>query len=100
MATYASRNDCHCCCSGHSRHLHHFDALTQWRNGGKHQIMTETKRSGREGLRNLHVEVPEPFHRKVKMLCAMQGITLKDYAVTALEEKVARDEETIASDRQ
>lgn len=61
--------------------------------------MPDNKRTGRNGLRNLHVEVPEPFHRKVKMLCAMQGCTLKDYAVTALEEKVARDEETIASER-
>ena len=35
----------------------------------------------------------ESFHRRVKMLCVVQGSTLKDYALSAIEEKVARDEE-------
>jgi len=43
--------------------------------------------------KNLHVVVPAAFHRRVRMLCVMQGSTLKDYALSALEEKVARDEE-------
>lgn len=43
-------------------------------------------------VKNLHVEVEVEFHTKVKMLCVMQGITLKDYALTSLREKVARDE--------
>ncbi|MBW1832882.1 MAG: hypothetical protein JRJ10_14510 [Deltaproteobacteria bacterium] len=51
------------------------------------------------GQKNLHMEVPEAFHRRVKMLCAMQGCTLKDYVVTALEEKVKRDETQMAGDR-
>lgn len=49
----------------------------------------------KEPVRNLHVEVPESFHRRIKMLCAMQGGTLKDYALEALKEKVARDEKAI-----
>jgi predicted HicB family RNase H-like nuclease len=61
--------------------------------------MTQARSTPKNGRRNLHVEVPEEFHRKVKMLCAMQGCTLKAYAVTALEEKVARDEENIAVPR-
>jgi predicted HicB family RNase H-like nuclease len=61
--------------------------------------MSETKKAParkpatKKTVKNLHVEVPEEFHRKVKMLTVMQGITLKDYALTALREKVARDEE-------
>jgi hypothetical protein len=47
----------------------------------------------KESVKNLHVEVPESFHRRVKMLCVLQGSTLKDYALSALEEKVARDEQ-------
>ena len=43
-------------------------------------------------VKNLHVEVEVDFHTKVKMLCVMQGITLKEYALTSLREKVARDE--------
>lgn len=51
------------------------------------------KSATKKAVKNLHVEVPEDFHRKVKMLCVMQGLTLKDYALTALREKVTRDEE-------
>jgi len=50
------------------------------------------KPAAKKPVKNLHVEVPEEFHRKVKMLCVMQGLTLKDYALTALREKVLRDE--------
>jgi len=50
-------------------------------------------------IKSLHVELPEDFHRRVKMLCVLQGVTLKDYASTALEEKVARDEASIKSTR-
>ena len=44
-------------------------------------------------VRNLHIEVPEEFHRRIKMLCVMKGKTLKAYAFEALQEKVARDDE-------
>jgi hypothetical protein len=43
-------------------------------------------------VKNLHVEVPEAFHKKIRMLCVMQGVTLKDYSLEALKEKVERDE--------
>ena len=45
-----------------------------------------------EKLKNLHVEVPETFHTRVKMLCVMKKVSLMSYALAALEEKVARDE--------
>lgn len=50
----------------------------------------------KEAVRNLHVEVPDSFHRRVKMLCAMQGTSLKDFALEALQEKVVRDEKKAA----
>jgi hypothetical protein len=43
-------------------------------------------------VKNLHVEVPESFHTRVKMLCVIKKTSMKDYALAALEEKVARDE--------
>lgn len=57
------------------------------------KLATVKKPVAKKTVKNLHVEVPEDFHRKVKMLCVMQGLTLKDYALTALREKVTRDEE-------
>lgn len=46
----------------------------------------------KEPEKNLHIEVPESFHTRLKMLCVIKGSTLKAYALSALEEKVARDE--------
>ena len=43
-------------------------------------------------VRNLHVQVDVDFHKRIRMLCVMQGITLKSFALTALREKVQRDE--------
>jgi hypothetical protein len=51
-----------------------------------------TKDATREPVKNLHIEVPEDFHTRLKMLCVIKKSTLKDYALSALEEKVARDE--------
>ena len=48
---------------------------------------------GPEPVKNLHIEVPDSFHRRIKMLCVMKGQTLKAYAYEALTEKVARDDE-------
>lgn len=44
-------------------------------------------------MKNLHVEVDEEFHKEIKVLCVMQDVTLKEYVLTALREKVERDRE-------
>jgi hypothetical protein len=49
----------------------------------------------KDKVKNLHVEVPEAFHTRVKMLCVIKKTSMKDYALSALEEKVARDEATL-----
>jgi len=46
----------------------------------------------KKNLKSLHTEVPVEFHRRIKMLCVMQDINMKDYTLAALKEKVARDE--------
>jgi predicted HicB family RNase H-like nuclease len=45
-----------------------------------------------EKRKHVHFDVPEQFHRRVKMMCAMKGTTIQAYVSTALEEKVGRDE--------
>lgn len=52
-----------------------------------------------EPVKNIHGEVPESFHRRIKMLCAAQGTTIRKYLLCALEEKVARDEQAMRRDR-
>lgn len=41
---------------------------------------------------NLHIELPSDFHRRMKILCATKGVSLKEYATSALEDKVKKDE--------
>lgn len=45
-----------------------------------------------ETIRNIHVGAPENFHRRLKVVCAKQGVKLKEYVLAALMEKVERDE--------
>jgi predicted HicB family RNase H-like nuclease len=33
----------------------------------------------------IHYEIPDELHRKAKSAAALQGVTLKDYIVAALE---------------
>lgn len=33
----------------------------------------------------IHYEIPDDLHRRVKAEAAMQGVTLKDYVIAALE---------------
>lgn len=56
---------------------------------------SDEKDKDKDKIKNLHVEVPEVFHTRVKMLCVIKKTSMKDYALSALEEKVARDEATL-----
>lgn len=49
-----------------------------------------------ERLKNIHIEVPEPFHQKLKLLCVIKKTTLRAYGLKAIEEKVARDDALLA----
>jgi predicted HicB family RNase H-like nuclease len=39
-------------------------------------------------MARIHYEVPDDLHRKAKAAAALQGITLKEFVVTALEQAV------------
>ncbi len=39
-------------------------------------------------MARIHYEVPDDLHRKAKAAAAMQGVTLKDFVIKALDEAV------------
>jgi predicted HicB family RNase H-like nuclease len=39
-------------------------------------------------MARIHYEVPDDLHRKAKSAAALQGITLKDFVIAALEQAV------------
>jgi predicted HicB family RNase H-like nuclease len=41
---------------------------------------------------NINIEVPDEVHKKIKILSAMKGISIKDLVVKALEEYVEKNE--------
>ncbi len=45
--------------------------------------------------KSLHFFVPLEFHRRLKMVCAYEGKTLKDYVVGALQKALAGSEKNI-----
>ena len=36
----------------------------------------------------IHIEVPDDLHRRAKAAAAMQGVTLKDFVIQALEDAI------------
>ena len=54
--------------------------------------MPNTEAKTKEPSKNLHIDVPESFHKKIKMLCVVKGCTLKSYLLAALKDKVAQDD--------
>lgn len=53
-----------------------------------------------EPKRNIHIEVVESFHRRLKVLCAVKGVSLKSYAQAAIEERVKRDDAELAGKKE
>ena len=39
----------------------------------------------------IHIEVPDDLHRRAKAAAAMQGVTLKDFVIQALEDAIDGD---------
>ncbi|RLE38903.1 hypothetical protein DRJ17_02620 [Candidatus Woesearchaeota archaeon] len=39
---------------------------------------------------NINITIPDDLHKKLKIKCAMQDISLKDYVIKVLEEKVKK----------
>jgi len=47
-------------------------------------------------LVNINIEIPEDLHRKVKIFCAMQNITLKDFIISTLESTIKQDSKILS----
>ena len=41
-------------------------------------------------MTNVNIEIPDELHKKVKIKCAVDEMTLKEFIVKALEEKLKR----------
>ena len=39
-------------------------------------------------MTNINIEIPDELHKKIKIQCAIDELTLKDFVVVALEEKL------------
>ena len=39
-------------------------------------------------MTNINIEIPDDLHKKVKIQCAIEEITLKEFVIKAIEEKV------------
>jgi len=55
--------------------------------------------NGEQKDKSLHFFVPPEFHRRLKMTCAFEGKTLKDYFMKALQAALEVSERKIASHR-
>ena len=42
-------------------------------------------------LKSVHVDLPKDVHQRLKVLVAIKEVTLKDYALAAILEKMDRD---------
>ncbi len=38
----------------------------------------------------INIELPEELHRKLKIVCALKGITIRDYIVSALQIELSK----------
>lgn len=41
-------------------------------------------------MTNINIEIPDELHKKVKIQCAVDEMTLKEFIVRAVEEKLKR----------
>ncbi len=60
--------------------------------------MAKDQENGKKEEKSLHFFVPLGFHRRLKMVCAYEGQTLKAYVVGALQEALIESERRIAED--
>jgi predicted HicB family RNase H-like nuclease len=39
-------------------------------------------------MTNINIEIPDDLHKKVKIKCAIDEISLKEFVLSAIEEKI------------
>lgn len=37
---------------------------------------------------NINIEIPDDLHKKIKIFCVMNSITMKDFIISSLEKKI------------
>lgn len=43
-------------------------------------------------MTNINIEIPDDLHKKAKVQCAIDEVSLKDFMIKALEEKLKKKE--------
>jgi hypothetical protein len=38
----------------------------------------------------INIELPEELHKKLKVVCALKGITIKEYIISAVESELSK----------
>lgn len=46
-------------------------------------------------MAGVNIQIPDELHRKAKIVSALRGITLKDYIIKALEDRVAKEKSKV-----
>jgi len=41
-------------------------------------------------MTNINIEIPDDLHKKIKIQCAVEEMTLKEYIIKALESKIKK----------
>lgn len=41
-------------------------------------------------MTNINIEIPDELHKKLKIQCAIEEKTIKDYIVSVLEDRIKR----------
>ena len=49
--------------------------------------------------RNIHLSVPQKFHREIKLMCAYQDVSIQSYAVEAIVARLEKDNEAVAKEK-
>lgn len=46
-------------------------------------------------MTRVNIDIPEELHKKAKIICAVQGKTLRDYIIKSLETSTKKDKTNI-----
>ncbi|MEM4336957.1 MAG: toxin-antitoxin system HicB family antitoxin [Candidatus Woesearchaeota archaeon] len=47
---------------------------------------------------NINIDIPDELHKQLKVCCAMQDISIKDFIVQSLEEEIKKETEKEANE--
>lgn len=62
--------------------------------------MADADEPTEEPRKNIHLDVPKSLHKELRMVATFLDMTLQDYGLEALKEKLAADQAKIAAAKQ